>query len=254
MSEATETTHFGERTVRLDEKQGLVNDVFHRVADRYDLMNDLMSGGVHRLWKDAMVARLAPPKSGRLPYRVLDMAGGTGDIAERIVNASVGYAEVTVSDINTDMLRVGAERARSWRFPSQVQFVEANAEALPFADESFDAYTIAFGIRNVPRIELALSEAHRVLKRGGRFLCLEFSQVDLPGLDAAYRLFSDRVIPPVGQVVTGDAQPYQYLVESIRKFPGPDRFAQMIAAAGFRRVTHTPMTGNIAALHAAWKL
>jgi len=167
--------------VRIEEKQGLVNEVFHRVADRYDLMNDLMSGGVHRLWKDAMVARLAPPKGGTQPYRVLDMAGGTGDIAERIVNASVGYAEVTVSDINSDMLRVGAERAKTWRFPAQARFVEANAEALPFADESFDAYTIAFGIRNVPRIDLALSEACRVLKRGGRFLCLEFSRVDLPG-------------------------------------------------------------------------
>ena len=249
-----ETTHFGERTVALDDKQGLVNDVFHRVADRYDLMNDLMSGGVHRLWKDAMVARLAPPKQGTVPYRVLDMAGGTGDIAERIVNASVGYAEVTVADINTDMLRVGAERAKRWRFPGQVQFVEANAEALPFADESFDAYTIAFGIRNVPRIPLALSEAYRVLKRGGRLLVLEFSQVDAPVLSDVYTLFSDRVIPPIGRAVTGDAQPYQYLVESIRKFPPPELFSRMIGDAGFKRVTHTAFTGNIAALHAAWKL
>ena len=249
-----ETTHFGDSTVALEDKQGLVNDVFHRVADRYDLMNDLMSGGVHRLWKDAMVARLAPPKQGSAPYRVLDMAGGTGDIAERIVNASVGFAEVTVSDINSDMLRVGAERARKWRFPGQVQFVEANAEALPFEDESFDAYTIAFGIRNVPRIELALSEAHRVLKRGGRFLCLEFSQVDTPVLAEVYKAFSDRVIPPIGRAVTGDAQPYRYLVESIRKFPTAEHFSQMIAAAGFRRVTCTAFSGNIAALHAAWKL
>ena len=254
MTATPETTHFGERTVRLEEKQGLVNDVFHRVADRYDLMNDLMSVGVHRLWKDAMVARLAPPRQGKAPWRVLDMAGGTGDIAERIINASVGYAEVTVSDINSDMLRVGAERAKTWRFPDQVRFVEANAEELPFADASFDAYTIAFGIRNVPRIDKALAEAHRVLKRGGRFLCLEFSQVDVPGLDAIYDQFSDRVIPPIGKAVTGDAQPYQYLVESIRKFPVPERFSQMIAAAGFKRVTHTPMSGNIAALHAAWKL
>ena len=249
-----ETTHFGEQTVPLEAKQGLVNDVFHRVADRYDLMNDLMSGGVHRLWKDAMVARLAPPKQGGTPYRVLDMAGGTGDIAERIVNASVGFAEVTVSDINADMLRVGEERARGWRFPAQARFVEANAEALPFADESFDAYTIAFGIRNVPRIELALAEAFRVLRRGGRFLCLEFSQVDTPVLEDVYRVFSDRVIPPIGRAVTGDAQPYQYLVESIRKFPTAEHFARMIGAAGFRRVTHTPFSGNIAALHAAWKL
>jgi demethylmenaquinone methyltransferase/2-methoxy-6-polyprenyl-1,4-benzoquinol methylase len=182
------------------------------------------------------------------------MAGGTGDIAERILNASVGYAEVTVADINTDMLRVGEERAKSWRFGGGAKFVEANAEALPFEDDAFDAYTIAFGIRNVPRIELALKEAFRVLKRGGRFLCLEFSAVDLPGLDRVYREWSDRAIPPIGKAVTGDAQPYQYLVESIRKFPNPARFTAMIERAGFRRVTHTAMTGNIAALHAAWKL
>ena len=161
--------------------------MFHAVADRYDLMNDLMSFGIHRLWKDIMVTRLSPPRSGTRPYRVLDMAGGTGDIAERIINMSHGYAEVTVSDINTDMLRVGAERAKSWRYPGQASFVEANAEELPFEDESFDAYTIAFGIRNVPRIDMALKEAHRVLKRGGRFLCLEFSTVDIAGFDRALR-------------------------------------------------------------------
>jgi len=250
----TETTHFGERTVPLEQKQELVDKVFHDVADRYDLMNDLMSGGVHRLWKDALVNRLAPPKTGALPYKVLDMAGGTGDIAERILNASVGYAEVTVGDINSDMLRVGAERAKTWRFGAQAKFVEANAEKLPFEDESFDAYTIAFGIRNVPRIEVALAEAWRVLKRGGRFLCLEFSAVDVPGLDQLYKAWSDRAIPPIGKAVTGDAQPYQYLVESIRKFPPPGRFSAMIERAGFKRVTHTAMTGNVAALHAAWKL
>jgi demethylmenaquinone methyltransferase/2-methoxy-6-polyprenyl-1,4-benzoquinol methylase len=249
-----ETTHFGERIVKLEDKQGLVDKVFHDVADRYDLMNDLMSGGVHRLWKDALVAKLAPPKTGSAPYRVLDMAGGTGDVAQRILDASVGFAEVTVSDINSDMLRVGAERARKWRFGSAAKFVEANAEALPFADDSFDAYTIAFGIRNVPRIEVALTEAYRVLKRGGRFLCLEFSSVDVPLLDRVYKEWSDRAIPPIGRVVTGDAQPYQYLVESIRKFPAPGRFSSMIEAAGFKRVTHTAMSGNIAALHGAWKL
>jgi len=248
------TTHFGEKTVALEDKQGLVNEVFHAVADRYDLMNDLMSSGIHRLWKDAMVAELAPPRSGSRPYRVLDMAGGTGDIAERIINASVGYAEVVVSDINADMLRVGAERAKSWRFPAQASFVEANAEELPFESNSFDAYTIAFGIRNVPRIEKALSEAHRVLKRGGRLLVLEFSHVDVPGLDTLYRVFSERVIPPMGRVVTGDAQPYQYLVESIRKFPTPEAFKGMIATAGFRRVQHTALSGNIAALFSAWKI
>jgi demethylmenaquinone methyltransferase/2-methoxy-6-polyprenyl-1,4-benzoquinol methylase len=254
MTEPGKTTDFGARQVALEDKQGLVNEVFHNVAGRYDLMNDLMSGGVHRLWKDAMVARLAPPRAGGMPYRVLDMAGGTGDIAERIANASHGFADVTVSDINADMLRVGGARAKNWRFGADTQFVEANAEDLPFEDETFDAYTIAFGIRNVPRKDKALAEALRVLKRGGRFLCLEFSSVDVPGLDRFYREFSDRVIPKVGKAVTGDGQPYQYLVESIRNFPKPAAFSAMIAAAGFERVTHTPFSGNIAALHGAWKL
>ncbi|SFV37985.1 demethylmenaquinone methyltransferase / 2-methoxy-6-polyprenyl-1,4-benzoquinol methylase [Devosia crocina] len=254
MTEARETTHFGEQTVALEDKQGLVNKVFHDVADRYDLMNDLMSFGIHRLWKDAMVADLAPPRSGSRAYRVLDMAGGTGDVAERIVNASHGYAEVVVSDINSDMLRVGAERARTWRYPAQASFVEANAEELPFPDSSFDAYTIAFGIRNVPRIQTALAEAHRVLKRGGRILVLEFSQVDVPGFDAVYKSFSDSMIPPMGRAVTGDAQPYQYLVESIRKFPDPARFDAMLATAGFKRVKHTAFSGNIATLFSGWKI
>jgi demethylmenaquinone methyltransferase/2-methoxy-6-polyprenyl-1,4-benzoquinol methylase len=254
MTEPSETTHFGEQTVALADKQGLVDKVFHDVADRYDLMNDLMSGGVHRLWKDAMVAELAPPRAGTRPYRVLDMAGGTGDIAERVLNTSLGYAEVVVSDINADMLRVGAERAFSWRYPDQVSFVAANAEELPFEDRSFDAYTIAFGIRNVPRIQKAIDEAHRVLKRGGRILVLEFSQVDVPGLDAAYRLYSDRVIPPMGRLVTGDAQPYQYFIESIRKFPDPAGFSAMLSKAGFKRVRHTSYTGNIATLFSGWKI
>jgi len=254
MTEAQETTHFGEQTVPLGDKQGMVNAVFHNVADRYDLMNDLMSVGVHRLWKDAMVNELAPPKTGSRPYRVLDMAGGTGDIGERILNRSVGYAEVVVSDINTDMLRVGAERAKSWRYPAQASFVDANAEELPFEDNSFDAYTIAFGIRNVPRIQKALNEAHRVLKRGGRILVLEFSQVDVPGFDAIYKSFSDRLIPPMGKLVTGDGQPYQYLVESIRKFPNPALFQSMLGEAGFSRVKATSYTGNIATLFSGWKI
>ena len=254
MTNAQETTHFGEQTVAMDDKQGMVNAVFHGVADRYDLMNDLMSGGVHRLWKDGLVNELAPPKTGSRPYRVLDMAGGTGDIAERIVNASVGYAEVVVSDINNDMLRVGAERAKAWRYPAQASFVEANAEELPFDDNSFDAYTIAFGIRNVPRIQKALNEAHRVLKRGGRILVLEFSQVDVPGFDTVYKAFSDRVIPPMGRLVTGDPQPYQYLVESIRKFPSPALFQSMLSEAGFRRARAAAYTGNVAMLFSGWKL
>lgn len=254
MTEPRETTHFGEQTVPLEEKQGLVNKVFHDVADRYDLMNDLMSVGVHRLWKSAMVAELAPPKSGSRPYHVLDMAGGTGDIGERIINSSLGHASVVVSDINSDMLRVGAERAKSWRYPDQVSFVEANAEELPFESNSFDAYTIAFGIRNVPRIQKALDEAHRVLKRGGRLLVLEFSQVDVPGFDAFYKLYSDNVIPPMGKLVTGDAQPYQYFIESIRKFPNPLAFEAMMGKANFKRVKHTSMTGNIATLFSGWKI
>jgi demethylmenaquinone methyltransferase/2-methoxy-6-polyprenyl-1,4-benzoquinol methylase len=254
MEETREQAQFGARQVPLEEKQGLVNAVFSGVADRYDLMNDLMSGGIHRLWKDALVARLAPPKTGRRPYRVLDMAGGTGDVAERIAKASFGYADITVADINEEMLAVGRERAKTWRFGESVVFVPANAEDLPFPDGHFDAYTIAFGIRNVPRIETALGEACRVLRRGGRFLCLEFSQVDVPGLDRAYRLFSDRVIPTLGGAVTGDRESYRYLVESIERFPGPAQFSRMLEKAGFSRVTHTALSGNIAALHGAWKL
>jgi len=254
MMQEQQTTHFGAQEVALKDKQGLVDKVFHDVADRYDLMNDLMSGGLHRLWKDAMVARLGPPRGGARDYRVLDMAGGSGDIAERIVNFSHGFARVVISDINQDMLDVGARRAQGWRYKGQASFERANAEQLPFADASFNAYTIAFGIRNVPRIEKALSEAFRVLKRGGRFLCLEFSSPDLPGLEKVYDLFSDKFIPPMGRVVTGDSAPYTYLVESIRCFPKPDQFSTMIKNAGFSRVTHTPLTGNIAALHSAWKI
>lgn len=249
-----ETTHFGSKTVPIDEKQGMVNEVFHGVADRYDLMNDVMSFGIHRVWKDAMVARLNPPKSGPRPFKVLDMAGGSGDIAERIVNAAHGFAHITVSDINEDMLRVGEARSKDWRYPDTSDFVVANAETLPFEDNQFDAYTISFGIRNVPRIDKALSEAHRVLKRGGRFLCLEFSEVDVPMLKEFYEQFSTHVIPNMGQIVANDAESYRYLVESIRQFPKPSAFSSMMGDAGFERVTHTPLTGNIAALHSGWKI
>jgi demethylmenaquinone methyltransferase / 2-methoxy-6-polyprenyl-1,4-benzoquinol methylase len=253
-SAGTTTTHFGDATVALKDKQGLVNDVFDAVASRYDLMNDLMSFGVHRLWKDAMVARLGPPRNGPTPYRVLDMAGGTGDIAERINNASHGFAEVTVADINADMLAVGAGRANSWRFGTSTKFTVANAEDLPFEDHGFDAYTIAFGIRNVPRIEVALKEAFRVLKSGGRLLVLEFSTPDVALVDGFYEKFSDEIIPPLGAMVTGDGAPYRYLVESIRRFPSPSAFCQLIKDAGFSRVTHTPLSANIAALHSGWKI
>ncbi|RUX10179.1 class I SAM-dependent methyltransferase, partial [Mesorhizobium sp. M2A.F.Ca.ET.037.01.1.1] len=177
-------TSYGFRKVGAGEKQPLVNDVFHKVANRYDLMNDLMSAGLHRLWKDAMVAWLNPPK--RPGWKVLDVAGGTGDIAFRIVEASHRQAHATVLDINGSMLSVGRDRAEKQGLAANTDFVEANAEELPFESETFDAYTIAFGIRNVPRIEVALAEAYRVLKRGGRFLCLEFSEVEMPLLDKAY--------------------------------------------------------------------
>ena len=245
-------TAFGFRRVEKGEKQELVDAVFHRVASRYDLMNDLMSGGLHRAWKSAMVAWLNPPK--RPGWRSLDVAGGTGDIAFRIVEASRGNAHVTVLDINGSMLAVGRERAEKRGLLPHLDFVEANAEALPFAEASFDAYTIAFGIRNVPRIDTALSEAFRVLKPGGRFLCLEFSQVDVPLLDRAYEEWSFRAIPQIGRMVTGDADSYSYLVESIRKFPNQPSFADAIRKAGFERVKWRDYSGGIAALHSGWKL
>ncbi|BCH20300.1 ubiquinone/menaquinone biosynthesis C-methyltransferase UbiE [Mesorhizobium sp. L-8-10] len=245
-------TSYGFRDVATGEKQPLVNEVFHRVANRYDLMNDLMSAGMHRLWKDAMVAWLNPPK--RQGWKVLDVAGGTGDIAFRIVDASHGLAHATVLDINGSMLEVGRERAARRRLEANIDFVEANAEELPFADDTFDAYTIAFGIRNVPRIETALAEAWRVLKPGGRFLCLEFSEVDMPLLDKAYEAWSFNAIPRIGRLVAGDGEPYAYLVESIRKFPNQENFAAMIRRAGFDRVTFRNYSGGIAALHSGWKL
>ncbi len=245
-------TSYGFRDVRDGEKQDLVDSVFHRVAGRYDIMNDLMSGGMHRLWKDAAVAWLNPPR--RAGYRSLDVAGGTGDIAFRIVEASGGHAHVTVLDINGSMLAVGRERAEKRGLAGSLDFVEANAEMLPFPDDSFDAYTIAFGIRNVPRIDVALNEAFRVLKRGGRFLCLEFSEVQAPVLDRVYEWFSFNVIPAIGGVVAGDSEPYRYLVESIAKFPRQHEFARMIRQAGFSRVAWRDYSGGIAAAHSGWKL
>ena len=252
MPAAPEQSHFGHRAVRLDEKQDLVDQVFHKVAGRYDIMNDLMSFGLHRVWKDILVAKVRPSRTRDFAH--LDVAGGTGDVAMRVAEAGGPRTSVTVVDVNADMLRVGAERAARSRAGDRLTFIEGNAEALPLADSRFDAYTIAFGIRNVPRIEQALSEAHRVLKRGGRFLCLEFSRVDLPGLDHVYDAYSSAVIPAMGKIVAGDGAPYRYLVESIRKFPPPERFADMIAAAGFARVAFTRLSGGIVAIHSGWKL
>ncbi len=246
-------THFGFKPVPLAEKQGLVDNVFHSVAPRYDLMNDLMSAGLHRAWKDALVTTVNPPRGNR-PFALLDVAGGTGDIAFRVVDAGGAETRATVMDINAEMLKAGRERAAASSRADRVIFVEGNAEALPFPDRRFDAVSIAFGIRNVPRIQQALNEAHRVLKIGGRFACLEFSSVDVPGLDKLYDLYSFNVIPTLGRVVTGDAEAYRYLVESIRRFPTPRAFAQMIETAGFRRASFQIMTGGIVALHSGWRL
>jgi demethylmenaquinone methyltransferase/2-methoxy-6-polyprenyl-1,4-benzoquinol methylase len=246
-------THFGFATVPLDDKQRRVDDVFRTVARRYDLMNDLMSGGLHRAWKDALVTAIDPPKNDR-PFELLDVAGGTGDVAFRLLAAGGAGTRAMVVDVNPDMLTVGRERAAEQGLDEAVTFVEGNAEALPVKDRSYDACAIAFGIRNVPRIERALTEAFRVLKVGGRFACLEFSTVDVPGLDALYELYSFNLIPALGRAVVGDAEPYRYLVESIRRFPKPDAFADMLRAAGFRRVSYRRLSGGIVALHSGWRL
>jgi demethylmenaquinone methyltransferase/2-methoxy-6-polyprenyl-1,4-benzoquinol methylase len=253
MDRQGETTHFGFRDVPVDDKQTLVNDVFHSVAQRYDLMNDLMSGGLHRVWKDVMINTLNPPRSDA-PFALLDVAGGTGDIAFRAAKAAGHGFQATVCDINSDMLAVGRERAEKAHLDHQVSFVEGNAEALAFPDRNFDAYTIAFGIRNVTHIENVLREVRRVLRPGGRFLCLEFSKPMLPLLGPIYDRFSFSVIPWLGERVAGDRASYQYLVESIRRFPDQPRFARMIEDAGLGRVSVRNLAGGIVALHGAWRL
>jgi demethylmenaquinone methyltransferase/2-methoxy-6-polyprenyl-1,4-benzoquinol methylase len=243
---------FGARDVSEEDKASLVGEVFSSVARRYDLMNDLMSGGIHRLWKDAMVEWLNPQPG----QAVLDVAGGTGDIAFRVselARARGGEAEITVCDINFDMLAEGIARAGA-RGERGIRWICGDAEALPFADASQDAYTIAFGIRNVTHIERALAEACRVLKPGGRFLCLEFSRVEAPGLDALYDRFSSAVLPRLGELVAKDGEAYRYLAESIRRFPPQAAFAKMIEKAGLSRVKVRNLTGGIAALHSAWKI
>jgi demethylmenaquinone methyltransferase/2-methoxy-6-polyprenyl-1,4-benzoquinol methylase len=245
------TASFGYREVPEAEKEGLVREVFSSVAKRYDLMNDLMSGGVHRIWKDAMVEWLNPQPG----WRVVDVAGGTGDIAFRIAEAvrSKGEAAITVCDINQDMLNEGVRRAEE-KGEGAVEWICGSAEALPFPDAHFDAYTIAFGIRNVTHIDKALEEARRVLKPGGRFLCLEFSRVDAPILDDIYERFSFSVLPKLGEWVAQDAESYRYLAESIRKFPPQAKFAKMIERAGLSRVKVRNLSGGIAAMHSAWRI
>jgi demethylmenaquinone methyltransferase/2-methoxy-6-polyprenyl-1,4-benzoquinol methylase len=238
--------NFGDELVSPEEKTRRVGEVFSSVARRYDLMNDLMSGGMHRLWKDRFVARVKP----RTGEKILDMAGGTGDVAFRMVRRG---ALVTVADINADMLEVGKQRAET-RSLSGLSWKQENAEHLSFDDASFDAYTIVFGIRNVTDIPAALTEAHRVLKRGGRFFCLEFSTTQWPGFADVYDAYASNVIPKVGKIVTRDEESYRYLVESIRRFPKPAAFKAMVAEAGFARAGAEPMLGGLVTIHSGWKI
>jgi len=247
------TTDFGFSSVGEGERQGLVNEVFARVAERYDVMNDVMSGGLHRLWKDDLVNWLMPPRSAA-PWRHLDVAGGTGDVALRVMRAAGPNASSIICDISGEMLAAGRRRLATLPEAARIAFVEGNAEALPFPDRSAGAYTIAFGIRNVTHIDVALREAFRVLRPGGRFLCLEFSEVQVPLLDNLYDAWSFAAIPRLGKLVAGDEASYRYLVESIRRFPNQERFKAMIAEAGFARVAYRNLTGGIAALHSGWRI
>ena len=242
----TDQVNFGDEVVSPDEKTRRVGRVFSSVARRYDVMNDLMSAGLHRRWKDRFVDRVKP----RPAERILDMAGGTGDVAFRMARRG---AQVTVADINPDMLAVGMERAAD-RGLEGLAWKQENAESLSFDDSSFDAFTIAFGIRNVTDIPAALKEAHRVLKRGGRFFCLEFSTSDWPGFANIYEAYASRLIPRIGKAVAGDEESYRYLVESIRRFPRPGQFRQMIADAGFGQTKVETIFGGLVCIHSGWKL
>ncbi|MEI6642732.1 MAG: class I SAM-dependent methyltransferase [Novosphingobium sp.] len=250
MTDATaaepETVSFGYEEVTPEEKTQRVGAVFSSVAKNYDRMNDAMSAGMHRLWKDRFVRRVKP----REGETILDMAGGTGDIAFRMARHG---ALITVSDINQDMLDVGIERAEQ-RGIAGLTWSRQNAEELTFGDKEFNAYTIAFGIRNVTRIDLALAEAHRVLKPGGRFFCLEFSTTEWPGFAEVYDLYSHRVVPQLGQMIAGDADSYRYLIESIRRFPKMREFEGMIRAAGFRHTKVESILGGVVAIHSGWKI
>ena len=242
----TDKVNFGDELVSPEEKTQRVGAVFSSVARRYDVMNDLMSGGLHRRWKDRFVARVKP----RAGERILDMAGGTGDVAFRLARHG---ARVMVADINADMLDVGKQRSKQ-RGIDGLEWQVENAEALSFANSSFDAYSIAFGIRNVTDIPAALREAHRVLKRGGRFYCLEFSTSEWPGFAQLYEAWASNVIPRIGKVVADDEASYRYLVESIRRFPKPEAFRRMIEEAGFVRTAAEPILGGLVAIHSGWKI
>ena len=242
----TDQVNFGDELVSPEEKTRRVGKVFSSVARRYDLMNDLMSGGMHRLWKDRFVARVKP----RPGEAILDMAGGTGDVAFRMARRG---ALVTVADINADMLEVGRQRAKRGGLSGLSWKIE-NAEKLSFADGSFDAYTIVFGIRNVTDIPAALKEAHRVLKRGGRFFCMEFSSSEWPGFSNLYETYASTVIPKIGKAITNDEDSYRYLVESIQRFPKPAAFKAMVGQAGFVRAAAEPMLGGLVTIHSGWKI
>ena len=246
------THRFGFTPVAESERQTKVNKVFAKVASRYDLMNDLMSAGLHRAWKNDVIAWLNPPR-GQKPFTLLDVAGGTGDIARRFLAAAGDGGRCIICDISGEMLKAGKSRCSSEE-RARLRYLQANAEILPLASNSIDAYTIGFGIRNVTHIERALSEACRVLRPGGRFLCLEFSEVQVPMLDALYDRYSFSAIPAIGGVVAGDMPSYRYLVESIRNFPDQKTFADMIRIAGFDQVSYRNLTGGVAAIHSGWKL
>jgi demethylmenaquinone methyltransferase/2-methoxy-6-polyprenyl-1,4-benzoquinol methylase len=246
MSDTSDTVSFGYEEVRPEEKEERVGAVFSAVARKYDIMNDAMSGGMHRVWKDKFVRRVKP----RAHEQILDMAGGTGDIAFRMEKAG---ARITVSDINQDMLDVGIERAMDQGIDTLV-WSRQNAEELSFPDRFFDAYTIAFGIRNVTRIDKALAEAHRVLNYGGRFFCLEFSTTLWPGFADVYDYYSHKIVPRLGKAIAHDEESYRYLIESIRRFPDMERFKTMIAEAGFIQAKAEPILGGLVAIHSGWKI
>lgn len=247
--EISKTTHFGFTDVPEDQKAGMVHGVFTNVASKYDIMNDVMSVGIHRVWKDAMMDWLAP----RPGQRLLDVAGGTGDVSFRFLKRA-GQAQAVVLDLTESMLIEGRKRAEASAMTDSLDWIVGDAMSLPFEDNSFDVYTISFGIRNVTRIEDALSEAFRILRPGGRLMVLEFSQLPNEMMQKAYDLYSFNVIPRMGQMIAGDRDSYQYLVESIRKFPNQERFSAMIRSAGFENVSYRNMTFGVAALHSGWKI
>ncbi len=243
------TTHFGAREVPEGEKAGMVRDLFSDVANKYDVMNDVMSVGIHRIWKEAMMDWLAP----RPGQKLLDVAGGTGDVSFKFLKRA-GHGHATVCDLTEDMLIEGRKRAEAAQMADSLDWVVGDAMALPFEDNTFDVYTISFGIRNVTRPQEALNEAYRVLKRGGRLMVLEFSQLPNPMMQKAYDLYSFNVIPRMGQMIANDRDSYQYLVESIRNFPDQETFLGMVREAGFENAKYRNMTMGIAALHSGWKL